>query len=82
MTASREITAEGGSAVPLRVDHIADDRADPVCLLYCTDTEGTELRVAVQEPSTTESSLEPGEWYRFNRVVRSGSLGALSLITI
>ena len=44
--------------------------------LHCTDIEGTELRVAVQEPSTAESSLEPGEWYRFDRLVRSRSLGA------
>jgi len=76
MTASREITAEGGSAVPLRVDHVAADPAEPACMLHCTDIEGTELRVAVQEPSTTEWSLEPGEWYRFDRVVRSNSLGA------
>jgi hypothetical protein len=76
MTASREITAERGSAVPLRVEHVADDPAEPTCMVHCTDIEGTELRVAVQEPSTTESSLEPGKWYRFNRVVRSRSLGA------
>ena len=48
--------------------------------LHCTDIEGTELRVAVQEPSTAESSLEPGEWYRFNRLVRSRSLGAHLLL--
>ena len=76
MTAPREITAEGGSAVPLRVDHVADDPAEPMRTLHCTDIEGTELRVAVQEPSTAESSLEPGEWYRFDRLVRSRSLGA------
>jgi hypothetical protein len=73
MTASREITAEGGSAVPLRVDHVADDPAEPVCMLHCTDIEGTELRVAVREPSAAGLPPEAGEWYRFDGVARSGS---------
>jgi hypothetical protein len=73
MTASREITAEGGSAVPLRVDRVADDPAEPVCMLHCTDIEGTELRVAVREPSAAGLPPEAGEWYRFDGVARSGS---------
>ncbi|OYR46244.1 MULTISPECIES: hypothetical protein [unclassified Halorubrum] len=76
MIASREIPAERGLEVPLRVDYVADDPAEPTSMVYCTDIEGTELRVAVQEPSATESSLETGKWYRFDRVVRSRSLGA------
>mgnify|MGYP006926869921 CR=1 FL=1 len=76
MAASREITAERGLAVPLRVDSVADDPAEPTSMIHCTDIEGTELRVAVQEPSATASSLETGKWYRFNRVVRSRSLRA------
>ncbi len=70
------ITAERGSAVPLRVDYVADDPVEPTPTVHCTDIEGTELRVAVQEPSATESSWETGEWYRFDPVVRSRSLGA------
>ena len=76
MTASREISAERGLEVPLRVDYVADAPAEPTSMVYCTDIEGTELRVAVQEPSATELSLETDKWYRFNRVVRSRSLGA------
>jgi hypothetical protein len=76
MRASREITAERGSTVPLRVDYVTDGPAERASTLYCTDIEGTELRVAVREPVTTDLHRETGEWYRFDGVVRSGSSGA------
>jgi len=74
MTVLREITAERGSAVPLRVDYATDDPGEPASIVHCTDTEGTELRVAVQGASTADLSLERGQWYRFDGVVRSASL--------
>jgi hypothetical protein len=76
MPASRTITAERGSAVPLRVDRVADDPSEPTSTLHCTDIEGTELRVTVREPSATDVPWETGEWYRFDGVVRSSSLGS------
>lgn len=75
MTASREVTAERGSAIPLRVDHVADGPTEPMSTVYCTDIEGTELQVVVREPSTTGLPREAGAWYRFDGVVRSRSLG-------
>jgi hypothetical protein len=71
MQASREITAERGSAVPLRVDYVTDGPAERTSTIHCTDVEGTELRVAVEGSSATGLSWETGEWYRFDGVVRS-----------
>jgi hypothetical protein len=75
MRTSRTVTAERGSAVPLRVDHVAGSQPAPISRIHCTDIEGTELPVTVRRPSTTDLSLETGEWYRFDGVVRSESLG-------
>jgi hypothetical protein len=75
MNASREVTAERSSAIPLRVDHVTDGPAEPMSVVYCTDIEGTELQVVVREPSITDLPREAGEWYRFDGVVRSRSLG-------
>jgi hypothetical protein len=76
MRAASELTPERSSAVPLRVDHVTKNPAEPASKLYCTDIEGTELRVAVPEPSTVDPQLETGQWYRFDGVVRAKSLGA------
>jgi hypothetical protein len=76
MNASRTVTAKGGSAVPLRVDHVTDNPSDPTSTLYCTDIEGMELRVAVRGPPIPGLSRGTGRWYRFDGVVRSKSLGA------
>ena len=76
MRVSRELPAGRSSAVPLQIDHITDDRAEGTSIIHCTDIEGTELRVAVQELSATNLSLETGGWYRFDGVVRPDSLDA------
>jgi hypothetical protein len=76
MSAARELTAERSSAVPLRVDHVTAGSAEPASTVHCTDTEGTELRVAVPEPSAVGPPLETGQWYRFDGVVRAESPGA------
>ena len=80
MNTSREVTAEGGSAIPLRVDHVAGDPAEPMSTVYCTDIERTELRVVIRGPSTVDLAWEAGEWYRFDGVVRSRSLGTHLLL--
>jgi hypothetical protein len=75
MRASRELEAGRRSALPLRVDSLGDDTVGPATA-YCTDIEGTELRVAIQDASTANLARETGEWYRFDGVVRSDSPGA------
>ena len=76
MRAASELTAERSSAVPLRVDYVTENLAEPASTVHCTDIEGTELRVAVPEPSTVDPQLETGQWYRFDGVVRAKSRGA------
>jgi hypothetical protein len=76
MKSSREIAAERGSAVSLRVDYVAGGPTEPVSTVHCTDIEGTEVQMTVKEQSATDIALETGEWYRFDGVVRSRSLGA------
>lgn len=75
MSALRTLTP-GDSAVPLRIDAIADTRTSDVSTLYCTDVEMTEVRVAVQGPPVTDISLETDEWYWFNGIDRAESLEA------
>ena len=75
-SAASDLTAARSSAVPLRVDHVTEPPAAPGVTLYGTDIEGTELRVAVPEPSTVDRPLETGQWYRFDSVVRATSRGA------
>lgn len=75
---AREVTDEG-SKVTLRVDRLADGPTESGPTLYCTDSEGTELRLAVRDSSVATPS-ETGEWYRFDGVVRSRSLGAELLL--
>jgi hypothetical protein len=76
MRAASELTTERSSAVPLRVDYVTENPAEPASTVHCTDIEGTELRVAVPEPSTVDPQLETGQWYRFDGVVRAKSRGA------
>jgi len=76
MQTARTVTAEGGSAVPLRVDHITGGTAGSISTLYCTDTEGTELQLTIRGISATNLPLETDEWYCFDGVVQSTSLGA------
>lgn len=76
MRAASELTAERSLAVPLRVDYVTENPAEPASTVYCTDIEGTELRVAVPGQSTVDLQLETGQWYRFDGVVRAESLGA------
>ena len=75
MNSSRELGTGRQSALPLRVDQVTDNTAGPTTV-YCTDTEGTELRVAIQGSSTADLPRETGEWYRFDGVVRSDAPGA------
>lgn len=72
MKPAREIGADGESAPPLRIDSVGDAPGNTARTLYCTDIEGTELRVAVDErPSEAGDSLwETGAWYRFDGVQR------------
>jgi hypothetical protein len=76
MRPSRESTDDGNSVVPLRVDRVADNPGEPARRLYCTDIEGTELRLTIRASSAADLPLETGEWYRFGGVVRAGSLEA------
>ena len=73
MTTARKVTPGEESAVPLRVDYIRDEVPRLTSVLHCTDTEGTELRVAVQESSTIDVSLKTDTWYEFAGVARSES---------
>ncbi len=75
MRPAREITENGNSALPLRVDQLTDDPGEPARTLYCTDIEGTELRVAIQELPTDDLPWETGEWYQFDGIVPSRQLG-------
>ena len=76
MRVSRELPAGRSSAVPLQVDHVAGGRTEGTSTIHCSDIEGTELRVVVQEPPATDLSLETGGWYRFDGIVRPDSLDA------
>lgn len=76
MNALRKLTSTDNSAVPLRVDHVTDTQATSAPGIYCTDIEGTKVRVVIREPSTADLSLETGEWYQFDGVVRSRSFRA------
>jgi hypothetical protein len=76
MSVLRKITPEHRSAVPLRVDYLTDSQAAPTSIVYCTDIEGTRVRVAVRGRSAADPPWETGEWYRFDGVVRSRSCGA------
>jgi hypothetical protein len=66
----RAIGSESAPPLPLRVDSAVDSAASPARTLYCTDVEGTELRVALQAPAA-ESSLETDRWYRFSGLRRA-----------
>ena len=57
MNTSREVTADGGSEIPLRVDHVVGDPAEPMATVYCTDIERTELRVVIRGPSTADPPM-------------------------
>lgn len=76
MNPSRTVTEAGGSVVSLRVDRVTDRPAGPAQTVYCTDIEGTELRVTITRSSATDLSVEAGQWYRFDGVVQSRSLEA------
>jgi hypothetical protein len=73
MNPSREVTDEDALAVPLRVDHVTADPEGPAHTVYCTDIEGTELRLALEELPAADLPLETDEWYQFDGVVRSHS---------
>lgn len=75
MRCAREIGGGSRGALPLRVDRVVDD-GDVTRALYCTDVEGTELRVAVRGLPGADPSWESNRWYRFDGVVRSTSPGA------
>jgi hypothetical protein len=75
MTCAREID-ESRSALSLRVDRVRRDGGNAPGTLYCTDVEGTELRVAVRESPAGDLSWQAGRWYRLDGVVRSTSPGA------
>ncbi len=75
MKSARELGTDGASALPLRIDGVADEGEDFARTLCCTDIERTELRVAVDELPTADPPWETDEWYRFDGVARSDSLG-------
>ncbi|MFT4945299.1 MAG: hypothetical protein ACI9K3_001246 [Halovenus sp.] len=72
---ARAVTAEGVS-VPFRVDQITGGSGQPEHTLYCTDIEGTELRVSAHRSLVPDPAWETGEWYQFDDVRRSDSSGA------
>lgn len=74
MRCTREIGGGSRGVLPLRVDRVVGD-GDVTRTLYCTDVEGTELRVAVRGVPGADPSWESDEWYRFDGVVRSTSPG-------
>ncbi len=80
MRATRAIPADGASTLPLRVDGVADDPAGAAHTLYCTDVEGTELRVTVRDPSAVGLPAETGEWYRVDGVTRSETHGSTLVV--
>ncbi len=72
MKPAREIGVDDGSAVSLRIDSLGNTPGNAPRTLYCTDIEGTELRVAVGERSSEagNSVWETGAWYRFDGIQR------------
>lgn len=76
MTVLRKLEPQNSSALPLRVDYVIDSHATPPAKIYCSDIEGTNVRVSIQEPSAVDTPWETGEWYRFDGVTPSKSLGA------
>lgn len=74
-TCASAVTAEGVS-VPLRVDRVTGESEQPEHTLYCTDIEGTELRVSANRSLVPDPAWETGEWYRFGDARRSDSSGA------
>ncbi len=70
---SRKVLGESDSIVALQVNRVTDDSVKSPHTLYCTDIEGTKLRVALQD-SSISPGLETGQWYRFDGVIRSQTL--------
>lgn len=76
MTCARTATNSSPSTLPLRVDSVATDGGEFTQTLFCTDCEGTELRVGVRGSGDATVLLDTRQWYRFDDVVRSTALGA------
>ena len=76
MIPSRAVTNGDDSVIPLRVDYITPNPMESQGTLYCTDIEGTQLRVGVQESISADLDHEIDGWYRFDGIVRSQSLRA------
>lgn len=70
---SRKALDESDSGVLLRVDRVTDDSVKSPRTLYCTDIEGTKLRVALQD-SSLSTGWETDQWYRFDGVIQSQTL--------
>ena len=75
MRHARAVPETGATALPLRVDRVADGVDSPTRTLHCTDIEGTELRVGVRGSPSGGLSPETGDWYQFDGITRSGVTG-------
>lgn len=71
---SRQVSGERDSLVPLRIDRVRGDPEAAEQKLYCTDIEGTQLRVGLHQTSSTNQTWQSGRWYRFDGLVPSESL--------
>jgi hypothetical protein len=76
MNCTRDAGEESRSVLLLRVERVTADENGVATTLYCTDVEGTELRVAIGDPPTAGPDWKTGQWYRFDGVVRSTTPGA------
>lgn len=65
--------------IRLRIDQVAPgttDASDTTEILYCTDADRTQARVAVNEPSRADSpDWQQGQWYEFSEITRTHAAG-------
>ncbi|ESS11126.1 MAG: hypothetical protein A07HR60_02272 [uncultured archaeon A07HR60] len=71
---SRQVSSERDLLVPLRIDRVMGNSEGTEQKLYCTDIEGTQLRVGIHQTSGADLTWQSGQWYRFGGLVRSETL--------
>ncbi|WP_231852285.1 hypothetical protein [Haloquadratum walsbyi] len=72
----RALNQQNPDNLRFRVDQVVSSevsKANGMKILYCTDIERTQTRVAVTSPSPEDNSFEwqQGQWYEFNQITRS-----------